>query len=421
MTTLCQKEPSAILVSHFPLTSSVFSAILIGDRTALFDRVNLLNMHIGQKAPILRGTPPVNPISAVPFQALLKVLGTSAPAPVSPQATTATPRKNEANPPKETKEKKPSAEPNKTAPLLQVPVETVPLKPLLELLSEPESVPERSNQSVNQRQAAPVASPAPPPKPNAAPVAFTAVLKESGRPDEPKSASAKPEERKSAGPKADVPKPEGPKPLLQVPKNVPVPSKSDEAPAQPAEAPPSAAKGNIPSAEVFSIAPGAELIKPTESASKEPAPLIKAESKSEINSPVRTPQARDISLKLSPNDSPGVELRISERGGKVHVAVHSTDGDLRHSLQSNLGELVGRLERKGFETETWTPSHGTDRNIGPAQETAAGGGQAQDSQQGGQRQGGHSQADQEGRKNRPQWLKDVSAKFSLEDREETND
>jgi hypothetical protein len=35
--------------------------------------------------------------------------------------------------------------------------------------------------------------------------------------------------------------------------------------------------------------------------------------------------------------------------------VRTADQDLAQSLQTNLGELVGRLEDKGFKAETWAP------------------------------------------------------------------
>jgi hypothetical protein len=39
------------------------------------------------------------------------------------------------------------------------------------------------------------------------------------------------------------------------------------------------------------------------------------------------------------------------------VAVRTSDQDLAKSLQGNLGELVGRLEEKGYRTEAWTPTN----------------------------------------------------------------
>ena len=40
----------------------------------------------------------------------------------------------------------------------------------------------------------------------------------------------------------------------------------------------------------------------------------------------------------------------------MQVAVRTEDHELAKSLQTNLGDLVGRLDAKGYKTETWLPS-----------------------------------------------------------------
>ena len=70
----------------------------------------------------------------------------------------------------------------------------------------------------------------------------------------------------------------------------------------------------------------------------------------------RPQPTREISMRLTPVESPTVDITLVDRGGSVHVAVRTPDTDLAHNLQSGLSELVHRLERKGFETETWSPS-----------------------------------------------------------------
>ncbi len=73
--------------------------------------------------------------------------------------------------------------------------------------------------------------------------------------------------------------------------------------------------------------------------------------------PVGPPQpARQISLRLSSADSSNVDVQLRERGGQVHVAVRTSDTQLSESLQSELGDLVSRLENKGFKTEAWIPA-----------------------------------------------------------------
>jgi hypothetical protein len=51
-----------------------------------------------------------------------------------------------------------------------------------------------------------------------------------------------------------------------------------------------------------------------------------------------------------------VNVEVSERAGKVQVAVRTADPDLAKSLRTDLGDLVGRLESKGFKTDAWVPT-----------------------------------------------------------------
>jgi hypothetical protein len=77
---------------------------------------------------------------------------------------------------------------------------------------------------------------------------------------------------------------------------------------------------------------------------------------SEISAPPQPSTARQISLKLTGDDATKVSVDLSEKGGKVQVAVRTADPDLAKSLQTDLGDLVGRLEGKGFKTEAWVPA-----------------------------------------------------------------
>lgn len=69
---------------------------------------------------------------------------------------------------------------------------------------------------------------------------------------------------------------------------------------------------------------------------------------------------REVSLRLAVGTSEAskgsVDVQLAERAGKVQVAVRTADQDLAKSLQGNLGDLVGRLEERGFKTEAWTPA-----------------------------------------------------------------
>jgi len=82
----------------------------------------------------------------------------------------------------------------------------------------------------------------------------------------------------------------------------------------------------------------------------------KVASEPEIKVGIAPPVTRQISLNLSTNDSTQVNIGFTERAGKVLVAVRTPDHELAQSLRTDLGNLVGRLEAKGFKTETWTPA-----------------------------------------------------------------
>ncbi len=94
---------------------------------------------------------------------------------------------------------------------------------------------------------------------------------------------------------------------------------------------------------------------PTKVSVPQPQHSVPASAESETPSAAVPAQPiREISLRLAA-DSANVDVQVAQRAGKVQVAVRTTDQDLAKSLQTNLGELVGRLEDKGFRTEAWTP------------------------------------------------------------------
>jgi hypothetical protein len=142
------------------------------------------------------------------------------------------------------------------------------------------------------------------------------------------------------------------------------------------------------------------------------------ELKSETNQTLRPQPAREISLRLSGNETGELDLRITERAGKVQVSVRTSDENLSSSLQSNLGDLVGRLERKGFATETWTPdSRATQHIAGP--ETANNSSDSGNpNQPGSQSQSGDPRQSQQ--RNRPQWVNELDSGSPGEEEGETN-
>jgi hypothetical protein len=89
-----------------------------------------------------------------------------------------------------------------------------------------------------------------------------------------------------------------------------------------------------------------------------PSDLRKVASAPEINPAIQPQPARQISLKLTGPDSTQVDLQLTERAGKMQIAVRTPDQALAKSMQTDLNELVGRLENKGFKAEAWIPTSG---------------------------------------------------------------
>ena len=140
----------------------------------------------------------------------------------------------------------------------------------------------------------------------------------------------------------------------------------------------------------------------------------KLESKSEINPNLRPPPAREISLRLpGSGESGSVDLRISERAGKVQIAVRTLDAGLARALRSDISDLVGRLERKGFDTQTWLPPERSGHGTVETQNGST-------SEHGGSRQSGNgwqtaADPQQQRQRNRPRWLDEMEAKNSDQD------
>ena len=96
----------------------------------------------------------------------------------------------------------------------------------------------------------------------------------------------------------------------------------------------------------------AENAKPVE------RPSLSTASQHDIpeSAPPRTEPARDISFRIASANAEPVDIKLTERSGQVRVAVHSADPALTRSLQANVTELAGKLERSGFHAETFIPN-----------------------------------------------------------------
>jgi len=138
----------------------------------------------------------------------------------------------------------------------------------------------------------------------------------------------------------------------------------------------------------------------------------------ETNPSVRPQPIREISLRLADKASNPVDIQMVERGGHVQVAVRTPDQELTKSLQTNLGELVGRLEQKGYKTETWVP--GAPLHTSAAlTESAGSSGHSQDqpghssSWDGGQQQ--HQEHQESGRRQQARWMTQFEQTLNGED------
>jgi hypothetical protein len=138
-----------------------------------------------------------------------------------------------------------------------------------------------------------------------------------------------------------------------------------------------------------------------------PASAAAGPGPSEINLPARPQPIHEISLKLADHAANRVDIQLVERAGNVHVAVRTGDQELTKSLQTNLGDLVGRFEDKGYKTETWIPAASLHTTAAVA---ATGGsashGQEQQQEQPGSWGGQQQQQNQQesGHRQQPRWV-----------------
>jgi hypothetical protein len=64
---------------------------------------------------------------------------------------------------------------------------------------------------------------------------------------------------------------------------------------------------------------------------------------------------RSLSLEFTPDGARDIKVRLSEKGGDVHISLHGTDPALAGRLREGVGDLVGSLSKAGYDAEAWTP------------------------------------------------------------------
>jgi hypothetical protein len=111
------------------------------------------------------------------------------------------------------------------------------------------------------------------------------------------------------------------------------------------------------------VAPPATAAAPASTAAAKAAPTENAAPPKE-HIPIAPPPAvaaHDIKLQIAGEGDQRVEVRLTERGGDVFVAVRTPDGRLASDLRQDLPNLAARLEQSGYRATTWQPAAGGER------------------------------------------------------------
>lgn len=122
-----------------------------------------------------------------------------------------------------------------------------------------------------------------------------------------------------------------------------------------------------------------------------------------------TGTARDIALRLSTDDQSAVEVRLSERGGEVRVAVRTADPQVAESVRAQLPELMDRLGARGFDTQIWRP-----QQVAASERSDSGSNQQFGSREGGrdtQQQNGGRDERQSQKEPQPEWMEELATSF----------
>lgn len=83
-----------------------------------------------------------------------------------------------------------------------------------------------------------------------------------------------------------------------------------------------------------------------------PASSARAEDIPDAGKPQQQP-LRSMSLEFTPDGARDVRVRLSERGGDVHISLHSTDAALSGRLRDGVQDLAGALNHAGYNADAW--------------------------------------------------------------------
>ncbi len=162
-------------------------------------------------------------------------------------------------------------------------------------------------------------------------------------------------------------------------------------------------------AEQISGSQSSELAAPAQADT--PVPQTEAEGLLPASS------AHQISFQLAGAGANKVNVLFTEKDGKVDVAVRTPDLDLARSLQSDLGDLVDRLDHSGYKTVAWIPSSAHPTAAAAGWSSGSGGDQNDSKHSGswaGERQSQDGQ-NQSGQRPRPHWFEQLQETLSAEE------
>jgi hypothetical protein len=131
---------------------------------------------------------------------------------------------------------------------------------------------------------------------------------------------------------------------------------------------------------------------------------------------------KDLSIQIGQAGSERVELRLTEQGGQLRVAVRTADSELAQGLRQTLPDLVARLEGSGFRAEAWRPSEVASGPVAPndARQNAADSGSGDPQQQSGWSHRERGQQDQD-QPSRPKWIAELEGDATGGNREWTGE
>ncbi len=141
---------------------------------------------------------------------------------------------------------------------------------------------------------------------------------------------------------------------------------------------------------------------PRQASAAAPAASLTPEQETKSSTPAQA--ARQISFQLAGTGNGNVNVLFTEKAGKVDVTVRTPDRELAKSMQSDLGDLVDRLEHDGLKTETWIPNNPHPASAAIREPASSAEGQGDPHHSGSQPGGQQNQQGQSDQKARRYWF-----------------